>query len=83
LPTAIASHAQTFNVLVPFNLTNGSEPNGPLVQGFDGSLYGTTIGGGSKNAGIVFKVTTKGTLTTIYSFCSQTNCADGGYPRLG
>jgi len=83
MATAIASQAQTFRIVLSFNGTNGSEPNGPLVQGFDGNLYGTTAGGGSQDKGTVFKVTPPGTLTTIYSFCSQTNCADGGFPRLG
>ena len=83
MATAIASQAQTFRIVLSFNGTNGSEPNGPLVQGFDGNLYGTTAGGGSQDKGTVFKVTPPGTLTTIYSFCSQTNCADGGFPEAG
>jgi uncharacterized repeat protein (TIGR03803 family) len=32
------------------------------------------------NGGTVFKITPSGTLTTLYSFCSETNCADGQYP---
>ncbi len=28
----------------------------------------------------VFKVTSSGTLTSLYCFCSQPNCADGEYP---
>jgi uncharacterized repeat protein (TIGR03803 family) len=31
------------------------------------------------NYGTVFKMTPGGALTTLYSFCSQTNCADGYY----
>ena len=30
--------------------------------------------------GTVFKITPSGTLTTLYSFCSETNCADGSSP---
>ena len=30
--------------------------------------------------GTVFKITPTGTLTILYSFCSQDNCADGRYP---
>ena len=33
--------------------------------------------------GTVFKITPAGTLTTLYSFCSQTNCTDGSYPSGG
>jgi uncharacterized repeat protein (TIGR03803 family) len=53
------------------------------VQGIDGNLYGTTSFGGPSNAGIIFKIDLSGTLTTLYSFCSQPNCADGGLPPGG
>jgi hypothetical protein len=33
--------------------------------------------------GTLFQITPRGTLTTLYSFCSQPNCADGGYPYGG
>jgi len=39
-------------------------PNGSLVQGPDGSLYGTTTGA-------VFRITTLGEETTLYSFSSN------------
>lgn len=61
---------------------NGRYPYGGLIQGSDGNLYGTTRAGGGNNGdfGTVFKMTLSGTLTTIYSFCSQYNCTDGGQP---
>jgi len=70
------------------NCVDGSGPYAPLVQATDGNFYGTTIRGG-KNAtrchspngcGTVFKITPSGTLTTLYFFCSQTNCSDGAFP---
>lgn len=67
--------------------TDGQEPNGPLVMGRDGNFYGTTYSGGSAGgtggAGTIFKITTNGTLTTLYSFCSQSHCADGQLPVTG
>jgi uncharacterized repeat protein (TIGR03803 family) len=60
----------------------GCEPNG-LVQAANGELYGTTFAGGSKGVGSVFMVTRRGTLTDLYSFCSQTDCADGEFPAGG
>jgi uncharacterized repeat protein (TIGR03803 family) len=45
-----------------------------------GNLYGTTIYGGSGENGTVFKLSKAGQLTTLYTFCSQTNCTDGEYP---
>jgi uncharacterized repeat protein (TIGR03803 family) len=60
---------------------DGAYPYGALVQGKDGNLYGTTSQGGIEyNLGTVFRITPAGTLTTLYSFCSQTNCTDGDYP---
>ncbi|MGA7379572.1 MAG: choice-of-anchor tandem repeat GloVer-containing protein, partial [Terriglobales bacterium] len=82
--TAIASPAQTFETLVNFNGPNGATPVYPgLVQGLDGNLYGTTLGGGANAMGTVFKMTPGGTLTTLYSFCSQATCTDGSLPQAG
>ena len=61
--------------------TDGGNPGGGLVQGTDGNFYGTTnAGGNSTEFGTVFKMTPEGALTTLYTFCSQANCADGGSP---
>jgi uncharacterized repeat protein (TIGR03803 family) len=51
-----------------------------LVQGIDGNLYGTTEFGGAKGYGSIFRITTLGNLTTLYSFCSPGSCFDGAYP---
>jgi uncharacterized repeat protein (TIGR03803 family) len=85
---AISSPAQTFTTLLSFNGTDGANPYyGSLVQGLDGNFYGTTNQGGANCApygcGTVFKITPGGTLTTLYSFCAQTNCPDGYYPYAG
>jgi uncharacterized repeat protein (TIGR03803 family) len=63
--------------------TDGSEPVAPLVQAANGDLYGTTYMGGADNGGTVFKITPAGTLTTLYSFCSQSDCTDGERPTAG
>jgi len=63
------------------NCTDGSVPDAPLVQATDGDFYGTTYSGGADNEGTAFKLTAAGALTTLYSFCSQKNCADGSYPE--
>jgi uncharacterized repeat protein (TIGR03803 family) len=82
----IGSPAQTFTTLVTFNGTGGASPRGALVQGHDGNSYAATGGGGNYNTcpdggcGTVFKITPAGKLTTLYSFCSQANCADGAGP---
>lgn len=56
---------------------DGYAPEDGVVQATDGNLYGTTNLGGADLGGTVFKVTTSGTFTTVYDFCSQSSCADG------
>ena len=79
----IVSPGQTIRAVVNFNGANGADPYGPVVQGTDGNLYGTTGSGGANNGGTVFRITPTGTLTTLYSFCAQTNCTDGAGPEAG
>jgi uncharacterized repeat protein (TIGR03803 family) len=87
----MASPAQTFTTLVSFAGTDAGTPGfGPLIQATDGQLYGTTQSGGAygygpglNGAGTIFKLTTSGTLTSLYSFCAQVNCTDGQYPAAG
>jgi uncharacterized repeat protein (TIGR03803 family) len=62
------------------NCVDGAYPINGLVQGTDGNFYGTTSEGGTVGDGTVFKITPTGTLTTLYSFCVQANCADGNEP---
>ena len=62
--------------------------NGPenLVLGANGTYYGVTYSGGSNcvsglfGCGNTFNMTASGTLTTLYNFCSQSNCNDGSSP---
>ena len=51
-----------------------------IVQGADGAIYGITQLGGANQSGSFYKVTAEGTFTTVYSFCSQSNCTDGKDP---
>ena len=81
---AVASPAQSLTTLVNFNGPNGATPRyAALVRGVDGNFYGPTSGGGAQSRGTVFKMTPSGTITTLYSFCSQSNCTDGGDPDAG
>jgi uncharacterized repeat protein (TIGR03803 family) len=81
--TAIASPAQTFTVIKRFSLADGSNPLGPLVQGTDGKLYGTTYAGGTAGFGSAFRITTNGGFKTLHSFCASADCPDGNYPQAG
>ncbi len=77
LATTITTSAQGFKTLVKFDGTDGGCPNGGLVQGRDGSLYGATYCNGADGEGTVFRMTPRGVITTLYSFCSQSGCPDG------
>jgi uncharacterized repeat protein (TIGR03803 family) len=61
---------------------NGQRPGSRLIRGTDGDLYRTTMAGGVSNKGAILKIA-PGTLTTLYSLCSQTGCTDGEYSRSG
>jgi uncharacterized repeat protein (TIGR03803 family) len=63
--------------------TDGIQPYAGLVEATNGDLYGTTYSGGANNFGTIFKITPSGTLTTLYDFCSQSECADGGRTYAG
>ncbi len=49
---------------------DGWSPEAVLVQGSDGSFYGTTAGGGANFAGSAFRVSPSGTETVLCSFAS-------------
>jgi len=65
------------------NCNDGYYPRGALVQATNGDFYGTTSFGGANGRGTVFKITPSGVLTTLHSFCAETNCTDGEEPLAG
>jgi uncharacterized repeat protein (TIGR03803 family) len=58
----------------------GAYPYAGLVQGSDGSFYGTTYYGGTNKSGTVFTISTNGGGRFLYSFPGGN---DGGYPYGG
>jgi len=82
--TTLTSAQIKFTTLLSFDGTNGANPHYVyLVQGTDGDLYGTTyVSTGS--GGTVFKITTKGVLTMLYTFCPDGEpCLEGAQPEAG
>ena len=77
----------TFTTLVNFTGTNGAapgaEPAASLIQGADGNLYGTTGYGGTNDEGTIFKVTTNGVLTSLFSFASLVTNGDTANGNFG
>jgi uncharacterized repeat protein (TIGR03803 family) len=72
-----------YSLCVAKNCPDGAEPNATLVEGLDGAFYGTTMRGGLNGDGTVFRVTTGGKWTRLYSFCSLAYCDDGFTPLDG
>jgi len=81
---AVTTQNGVLTTLHRFSVTDGKSPEGALIQGNNGNFYGVTeYGGANLNDGTVFKITPSGMLTTLYNFCSQSDCTDGGYPSAG
>jgi uncharacterized repeat protein (TIGR03803 family) len=71
-----------FSVLHTFDFSDGAAPKN-LVEDSNGDLYGTTIWGGNSacqrtGCGVIFKLTTAGDFTLLYSFSGG---SDGANPN--
>lgn len=66
----------------------GDLPYSGVIADASGNLYGTTVLGGANTScfngsgcGTIYELTPLGKQTVLYSFCSQSSCADGASPR--
>jgi uncharacterized repeat protein (TIGR03803 family) len=57
--------------------SDGDSPDAALLQATDGNFYGIGGAGGQYNAGVIYKITARGTYSVIYSF----NGTDGLAPE--
>ena len=62
------------------NCLDGSNPRAALTMDEAGNLYGTAIGGGASNYGVVFELAPDGTETVLHSFDQS---VDGFSPSTG
>jgi uncharacterized repeat protein (TIGR03803 family) len=62
------------------SIRDGRSPVGTLVD-VNGTLYGTTFGGGTSGYGTIFSITTSGKETVLHSFTGK--AGDGAYPQAG
>jgi uncharacterized repeat protein (TIGR03803 family) len=80
--TADGTLTTLFNFCQQSGCTDGYLPIAITLAG-NGSFYGVTKAGGANLQGSIFRITSGGVLTRLYSFCMLSNCADGGLPLAG
>ena len=76
----LATDGSGFTVLHTFDdtsTTDGANPRAGLFRATDGNLYGTTEEGGASALGTIFRISTSGTFSQMYSFAGT----DGSDPR--
>ncbi len=80
---AFNASSQTVTTLYSFgSYTNdGQDPHATLVQGSDGNLYGTTAFGGTNSFGTIYRISSGGSYTSLYSFVGSPH--DGAQPEVG
>ena len=83
-PPRAAGSSWKETILHSFDLDTGKAPEGGLIKGADGALYGTAQSGGASGAGTVFKLARPGpgntswTATVLHSFGAS--ASDGRLP---
>jgi uncharacterized repeat protein (TIGR03803 family) len=76
----VAAGSGTITTLASFNVVNGRDPRGSLVEDGSGNLFGTTQNGGPNDVGTVYEMAAgSNTITTLASF----NTTNGSFPDDG
>jgi uncharacterized repeat protein (TIGR03803 family) len=77
VPFTTAGSYGPLTTIASFNDTNGSDPQAALTADANGDLFGTTLAGGTNEAGTVFEVPNgSGSIDTLVSF----DITHGAYP---
>jgi uncharacterized repeat protein (TIGR03803 family) len=74
------SSSGAINIIKNFDYYNndGAYPEGELIKGPDGNMWGMTTGGGVNTTGVIFKLTSAGVFTVVHQFDYT---PDGSSPR--
>jgi uncharacterized repeat protein (TIGR03803 family) len=73
-----------FTVLHSFDGDLNTGPQGMIIFGQDGAIYGTQYGGGLYNQGVIWRMTTGGTYSVLYDFKGTNQpggSSDGAQPE--
>ncbi len=69
---AIAAPAQTVSTIYQFGSgTNPNYPFGVMAQGRDGNFYGVTLSGNGCCQGDIYKISSEGVITSLYSMAQS------------
>lgn len=84
-PDGVLTVLHAFSPLTSYSNADGANPEGGLVEGKDGSFYGTTRNGGAHTTGVVFRVSPTGVFTTLHTFMAKSGGpgSDGAYSYAG
>ena len=67
--------------------SDGGKPDAGVILDKNGNLYGTTqlygAFGSGNGGGVAYELSSSGTFSVIYSFCSLSACLDGNSPDAG
>jgi uncharacterized repeat protein (TIGR03803 family) len=77
--TSKGAYSVLHNFCAKSGCADGSQPAAAVTLDASGNVFGTTGRGGDNNFGTVFEISAGG-FKRVYSFCSLSGCADGGYP---
>src|SRR5260370_18222063 len=66
-PGGVMMILHSFSSASPANI-EGCIPRGPPVQGTDGNFYGATESGGAYGYGTIYRISSDGVLSTLFSF---------------
>jgi len=82
--TVFALSGPTLSTLHSFTCgADGGNPNVGLIRDNRGNLYGTASSGGANGNGVAYEISSSGTFSVIYNFCSVSGCMDGSLPSDG
>lgn len=74
-----------FTTLAALGGATGGSSNARLLEGSDGSFYGTTLlyGNTGGTGGAIFRYTPGSGVSALHTFCSSAGCPDGYAPYFG
>lgn len=60
-----------YEIIHRFDRTHGTTPIGGVLVASNGTIYGTTSGGGSHQSGVIYKISPSGAYTVLHNFAGN------------